>query len=114
MYQKAEGTDIIHLCCDRYDGEYLKSVQHNQRYKSHSNKIYEIKDDFPAPDPLELFPVGANKAALLDYLCDKWSKEEQSCCTSGPDTEGLGWLSRGKKISKTPQSFSYSHQGLGI
>ena len=38
--------------------------------------IYEVDDQFRAPDPTDFFAVPANKAKLLNYLCDKWSLDE--------------------------------------
>jgi len=39
--------------------------------------VYEVSEQYRAPDPQELFSVSANKAARLNFLCDIWSKSEQ-------------------------------------
>ena len=37
--------------------------------------LYEINDKFKVLDPDDFFNLSENKANLLRYLCDRWSKE---------------------------------------
>ena len=68
-----EGTEIIHFCCDNYNGQSLKLAEQDHRYReSKSLKVYEANELYNAPSPLEYFHVSANKAYLLAFLCDTW------------------------------------------
>lgn len=50
-------TQIIHFCCDRYSGPSLKSAEQVKRYtRSKPAKMYEVSEQFTAPDPKELQP----------------------------------------------------------
>lgn len=72
------GTQIIRFCCDKYSGTSLKSAEQEKRYaRSKPAKVYEVSEQFTAPDPKEFFAVSANKANLLSFLCDKWCENEQ-------------------------------------
>lgn len=71
------GTEIIHFCCDRYSGPSLKSAEQSRRYTQKSAKVYEVSEQFTAPDPQEFFSVSANKANLLQFLCERWCEHEQ-------------------------------------
>lgn len=37
----------------------------------------EVSEQCTAPDPLELFPVSTNNAALFNFLCMAWSQNEE-------------------------------------
>ncbi|KAG1656448.1 hypothetical protein GQR58_023929 [Nymphon striatum] len=63
-----ERTSI--LCC-RYYANSLKSAERASRGET-GGKVYEVSDQFQAPDPKAFFGVSENKAALLEYLCDNW------------------------------------------
>lgn len=39
--------------------------------------MFEVSEQYKTPDPQEFFSVSANKAALLKFLCETWSKSEQ-------------------------------------
>ncbi|KAG1656369.1 hypothetical protein GQR58_023997 [Nymphon striatum] len=64
-------TKSIHFCCDRYYANSLKSAERASRGET-GGKVYEVSDQFRAPDPKAFFDVSENKAALLEYLCDNW------------------------------------------
>ena len=73
-----EGTASIHFCCDRYDTDNLKASQHQHRYaKSEKAKVFEVSEQYIAPAPRDFFPISANKEALLNFLCMKWSQDEE-------------------------------------
>ena len=38
--------------------------------------MYQVSDQFRAPDPKTFFEVSENKASLLTYLCEKWETDE--------------------------------------
>ncbi len=85
------GTQIIHFCCDRYSGPSLKSAEQEKRYaRSKPAKVYEVSEQFTAPDPKEFFAVSANKANLLSFLCDRWCENEQLEPVLGPTHLYLG------------------------
>ncbi len=72
------GTEIIHFCCDRYSEPSLKSAERQHRYgQSRQVKVFEVSELYKAPDLQEFFSVSANKAALLSFLCETWSKNGQ-------------------------------------
>ena len=69
-------THSIHFCCDRYSGN-LKEAEQEKRYlKSKVTKVYEVREQYIAPDPKELFAVSKNKANLLQFLCEEWCQRE--------------------------------------
>ena len=39
--------------------------------------MYEVSEQYRAPDPQEFFAVSANKRNLLNFLCEKWCENEQ-------------------------------------
>ncbi|KAG1668553.1 Protein smg8 [Nymphon striatum] len=55
----------------RYYVNSLKSAERASRGET-GGKVYEVSDQFRAPDPKAFFDVSENKAALLEYLCDNW------------------------------------------
>jgi hypothetical protein len=61
----------LHFCCDRYYPNSLKSAERNRRVKLTEGKVYDVSDQFRAPDPKTFFNVSENKVALLEYLCEK-------------------------------------------
>ena len=70
------GTEFVHVCCDRYHGPNLKSVEQGHRYaKSKCGKEYVVKKHFTAPEPEEFFARSANKASLLNFLSETWCEE---------------------------------------
>ena len=72
------GTKIIHFCCDRYSERRLKSAEQQHRYgQLRQVKVFEVSEQYKTPDPQEFFSVSANKAALLNFLCETWSNSEQ-------------------------------------
>jgi len=72
------GTKIIHFCCDRYSERRLKSAEQQHRYgQSRQAKVFEVSEQYKTPDPQEFFSVSANKAALLNFLCETWSNSKQ-------------------------------------
>ena len=78
------GTSIIHFCCDRYNPKSPKSSAQQHRYAgSRSARLFEVSEQYRAPDPHEFFSVAANKAELLNFLCETWSNEEQLTPTLG-------------------------------
>lgn len=70
-----QNTTAIHLCCDRYNDQSLKSGERSRR-EPESGKVYEVSDAYRTPDPKEFFKMSENKAALLDYLCQKLTDDE--------------------------------------
>ena len=63
------GSEIIHFCCDRYSESSLKSAEQEKRYgPSKSARVYEVSEQYTAPDPKEFFAVSANKANFLNFL----------------------------------------------
>lgn len=85
------GTEIIHFCCDRYSGQGLKAAEQQHRYsRSRPAKVYEVCEQYRAPDPQEFFSVSANKAGLLSFLCETWSKSEQLAQALGSTRLYLG------------------------
>ncbi|KAJ4940066.1 hypothetical protein JOQ06_026376 [Pogonophryne albipinna] len=85
------GTDIIHLCCDRYSTTSLKSAEQEQRYaRSKPAKVYEVSEQYTALGPKEFFAVSANKANLLSFHCQKWCADEQLEPGLGPTHLYLG------------------------
>ena len=73
-----EGTANIHFCCGRYDTNNLKASQHQHRYaKSEKAKLFEVSEQYIALAPQDFFPISANKEALLNFLCIKWSQDEE-------------------------------------
>ena len=72
------GTEIIHFCCDRYSRNSLKMAQQQHRYAgSGAPRVFQVSEQFQAPDPVNFFSVSANKAGLLNFLCETWSEDEQ-------------------------------------
>lgn len=90
VYALPPGVDIMHFCCDRYNSKSLKTAAHQHRYKSRPAKVYEVCAQYQAPDPEEFFSLSANKSALLNFLCDKWCKDEQELPTLGSKSLYLG------------------------
>jgi len=39
--------------------------------------VFEVSEQYKTPDPQEFFSVSANKAALLNFLCETWSNSKQ-------------------------------------
>ena len=65
-------TCSIHFCCDRYSSDSLKALERDQRcLKAKATKVYEIQEQYLAPDPLDFFAVSQNKANLLDFICEE-------------------------------------------
>ena len=72
------GTEIIHFCCDRYSRNSLKMAQQQHMYAgSGAPRVFQVSEQFQAPDPVNFFSVSANKAGLLNFLCETWSEDEQ-------------------------------------
>lgn len=71
-------TKSIHFCCDRYKVKSLKSAE---RQRS-EGKGYEVDDQYGAPDLKSFFSVSHNKAALLQYICEKWKADEEETHSS--------------------------------
>ena len=85
------GTDIIHFCCDRYSTTSLKTAEQEQRYaRSKPAKVYEVSEQYTAPDPKKFVAVFANKANLLSFICEKWCEDEQLEPGLGPTHLYLG------------------------
>ncbi|KAJ4933448.1 hypothetical protein JOQ06_030276 [Pogonophryne albipinna] len=85
------GTDIIHLCCDKYSTISLKSAEQEQRYaRSKPAKVYEVSEQYTARDPNKFVSVSPNKANLLNFLCEKWCEDEQLEPGLGPTHLYLG------------------------
>ena len=85
------GTEIIHFCCDRYNGASLKSAEQQQRYpQAKRAKVYEVSEQYAAPDPNDFFAVSSNKANLLSFLCERWCEDEQLGAGHGPTELYLG------------------------
>ena len=40
-------------------------------------RVFQVSEQFQAPDPVNFFSVSANKAGLLNFLCETWSEDEQ-------------------------------------
>ncbi|KAK3888060.1 hypothetical protein Pcinc_007850 [Petrolisthes cinctipes] len=86
-----EGTASIHFCCDRYDTDNPKASQHQHRYaKSEKAKVFEVSEQYIAPAPQFFFPISANKEALLNFLCMKWSHDEELKSSLGSTCLYLG------------------------
>lgn len=72
------GTEIIHFCCDRYSRNSLKMAQQQHMYAgSGAPRVFQVSEQFQAPDPVNFFSVSANKAGLLNFLRETWSEDEQ-------------------------------------
>ena len=39
--------------------------------------MFEVSEQYKTPDPQEFLSVSANKAALLNFLCETWSNNEK-------------------------------------
>ena len=74
-------TRSIHFCCDRYDANSLKSAERQRR--GSEGKVFAVSDHYGAPDPKSFFSVSQNKAALLQYLCQKWVADEEKSTKLG-------------------------------
>lgn len=87
-------TSIIHFCCDRYRTPSTKASERQKRAKqSRHLKVYEVTDQYKAPDPTDFFANTANKARLLSYFCNKWCTDEteRTCPSSVPLYLGGGF-----------------------
>jgi len=72
------GSKTIHFCCDRYSERRLTSAEQPHRYgQSRQAKVFEVSELYKTPDLQEFFFVSANKAALLNFLCETWSNSKQ-------------------------------------
>ena len=68
-------TDVLHLCCDSYNSNSIKTSERQKRYeKSTRGKVFEVKEHYETPDPQDFFGLSKNKAELLNFLCEEWSK----------------------------------------
>ncbi len=72
-------SQCIHVCCDRYRVNSLKSAMRQvRRNDSQRCKCYEVRRNYTAPEASEFFASEQNKAALLNFLCDEWSSRPLS------------------------------------
>ena len=72
------GIYSLHFCCDKYSHLSLQSLEQQHRYaRSRLARQFEINEHYTVPHQQELFSVSPNKAGLLNFLCERWSDEEQ-------------------------------------
>lgn len=75
----------VHMCFDRYRSPSMKEATRQSRIgKQKPVKIYDVSDQYKAPDPSEFFACSTNKAQLLAYLCNKLCQDELQ--SSSPDS----------------------------
>lgn len=70
LFDCPKGTDSIHVCCDRYVEDSLKSSEKVSRSGSAKGKAVEVDGHFKTPDPATFFSVNSNKSSLQNYLCE--------------------------------------------
>ena len=85
------GTIIIHFCCDRYNPKSPKSSAQQHRYAgSRSARLFEVNEQYRAPDPHEFFSLAANKAELLNFLLGDMEQRRTALPNVGFDA-ALSW-----------------------
>lgn len=100
-------TDVLHVCCDRYDPNSIKAADRQRRYDhTKTGKTYKVREHFDTPDPQDFFGLSENKRELENLLCEEWSRWWFRSSLQGPTKVylGAGFSDKNNTVLVTPDS----------
>ena len=70
-----DGTQCVHFCCDTYDCQpSLKSLEREAQSCRKPTKLFDVDGSVVTPAFRDFIIADHNKAALLRFLVDSWSR----------------------------------------